>query len=366
MMGRALIADPQYINKLAEDRQEDIRPCLRCNNYCICHFFKLSPVSCAVNPQAGQEDMLEIRKTARPQRVAVVGGGPGGMEAALLAAQAGHQVDLYDSAEKLGGQMNAAATPPFKGQMRKLLAYLKREVDKSGVRVHLNTKITPDSVELKNADQIVLALGATPIHPNIPGIKRENVIEIMDAHLSRKSDVKGDNIVVLGGGLSGCEYALEKAMEGKNATVVEMTGELAVRCNMENRKALHLLMKKYGVRQLVNTKCVGFNENGVVVESQDGTQQMLPADTAIVALGTKSNSAAAIAIKNRYPNAFLVGDCTGEVALVGDAMHDAYRAVWLMDGDRKEKEKYLKRRDRTSAARQKLASYLMPQPKLEV
>lgn len=360
MVGRALIADPQFINKIRDGKQEDIRPCLRCNNYCICHFFQLLPLSCAVNPQAAAEDMLVIPKTSKPQRVVVIGGGPGGMEAAILAAQAGHKVELYDMADKLGGQINIASTPPFKAQMAKLLAYLKREVEKAGVEVHLNTEVTPDSECLKGADQIVIALGAAPIFPKIPGIDRDNVIEVTEAHTFRKDDVKGDNIVVLGGGFSGCEFALELAQEGKHSSVVEMTGKLAAKSNQENGTALRMLLNQYGVKQYLNSKAVEFTEEGVVIEREGGRRETLPADTAIVALGTRGRKSAADAIKAKYPKAWIVGDCTGEVGLVGDAMHDAYEAVWQFEGDIKTKQAWLKKREKDAKFRTMLSSHIMP------
>jgi 2,4-dienoyl-CoA reductase-like NADH-dependent reductase (Old Yellow Enzyme family)/thioredoxin reductase len=360
MIGRALIADPQFINKVQEGRFEDIRPCLRCNNYCICHFFKLLPLSCAVNPEAAAEDTFAIPKTSKPQRVAVVGGGPGGMEAALLAATAGHRVDLYDKTDCLGGQVVAASTPPFKSQLAKLMAYLIRQVELSDINVHLNAEITEHSPELAKADQIILALGANPIVPKIPGIERDNVIEVIAAHTTRHADVKGDNIVVLGGGLSGCEFALELAKAGKKSTVVEMTDKLAAKCNWANRSALLAEMKRYNVRQLVRSKVVAFTDEGIVIEKEDGTKETLQADTAIVALGTRSNNKAALAIKAKYPKAAVVGDCTGEVGLVGDAIHDAYEAVWLIDGDHAGKTKILKKRAKEEKSRLRLSSFIMP------
>lgn len=360
MIGRALIADPQYINKIRDGKQEDICPCLRCNNYCICHFFQLLPISCAVNPQAAAEDMLAIPRTSSPQSIAVVGGGPGGMEAAILAAQAGHHVDLYEKTDKLGGQMNIAAVPPFKTQLAKLMDYLVRQVEKSGVTVHLNTEVTADSKCLENRNQIVVALGASPLFPKIPGIDRENVIEVSQAHTTRKADVKGDRIVVLGGGFAGCEFALEMAQNGKQATIVEMTGALAAKGNSENRAALHLLLNQYGVKQYVNSKVVAFDELGVVIEHTDGRREMLPADTAIVALGTRSLKSAAEAIQAKYPKAWVVGDCRGQVALIGDAMHEAYRAVWLFEGDIQEKKKWLKKREKDAKFRTMLSSHIMP------
>lgn len=360
MIGRQLIADPQFLNKVQEGRMEDVRPCLRCNNYCICHFFKLLPLSCAVNPAAANEEMMNIPRTAKPQNVVVIGGGPGGMEAAILAANAGHRVTLYDKADKLGGQMNVASTPSFKGQMKKLLAYLEREVEKSGAEVVLNTAITPDSPELSKADQIVVALGADPIFPKIPGIDRNHVIEVQEAHTSRAQDIKGEKIVVLGGGFSGCEMALELAQEGKQVTLVEMTDKLAAKANPENGTALRLLLNQYKVVQRLKTKVVSFADDGVVVETNDGRQETIPADTAIVAFGTRPLSAAAQAIKDRYPQAVIVGDCTGEVGLVGDAIHDAYEAVWLFDGDISKKKKYLKKRKTQEKYKLMLSSYIMP------
>lgn len=361
MIGRALIADPQYVNKFKDDRQDKILPCLRCNNYCICHFFKLLPVSCAVNPAAGAEDMMEISPTPSPKKIVVIGGGPGGMEAAILGAKAGHKVALYEKANRLGGQLIPASAPPFKKQLLELLNYLEREVAASGVEVHLDSEILPDSAELKGADQIIIAIGGSPLVPKIPGIERENAIEVVDAHCSRKDAVKGEQIVVLGGGAAGCEFALEMAQKGKRATIVEMADSIASKCNQENRAALLLELERFHVRQLTGSKVVELTDAGVVIEKKSGEKEVLLADTAIIAFGTRPNLSAAQAIQARYPTAVLIGDCTGQVGLIGDAMHDAYEAIWLMEGDLEKKKKYLKKKSKEERMRLKLSSFLMPQ-----
>lgn len=182
--------------------------------------------------------MLAIPKTPRSQSVVVVGGGPGSMEVAILAVQAGHRVELYEMADKLGGTNEYCCHTTVQSPVGTADDLAGAEVERSAVTIHLNTEITADSECLKCADQIVDALGALPIVPKIAGIDRENVIEASQAHTTRRNDINGERIVVLGGGVAGCEFALKMAQNGKKATVVEMTGTLAAKGNPENRAAL--------------------------------------------------------------------------------------------------------------------------------
>ena len=358
MVGRALIADPQYVNKIQQGRLDEIRPCLRCNNYCIYHFFSLLPLSCAVNPEAAAEDTFAIPQTNHPQKIAVIGGGPGGMEAACVAAKSGHKVVLYEKSSQLGGQLVAASEPEFKDQLAKLIGYFVNQMKLLGVDVHMNTEITADSHELTQADQIILALGGSPIVPRIPGIDRDNVIEVVAAHTTRRSAVKGD-VVILGGGLSGCDFALELAKENKKVTIVEMMDKLAAKCNWTSRSALMAELNRYGVKQLTNSKAVSFTDAGVVIETADGTQKTLPANTIIVALGTRGNQQAAQAIQARYPKAIPIGDCN-TVGQVGNAVYSAYEAIWLLEGDHNKKQHILEKREKQKKFRLKISSILMP------
>ena len=160
--------------------------------------------------------------------------------------------------------------------------------------------------------------------------------------------------------MAGCEFALELAQDGKKVTVIEMADKLAAKCNPESRSALLLEMNKNSVKQLTNTRALEINKDGVVVLNSNGSRETVAADTVIAAFGTRSNKAEADSIKSKYPNAVTIGDCTGSVGLVGDAVHDAYEAIWLLDGNIKEKKKYLKKRMRNEKVKVKLSSMLMP------
>lgn len=201
-------------------------------------------------------------------------------------------------------------------------------------------------------------MGASPLVPPIPGIENPNVIEVIDAHTNRLDEIKGE-IVILGGGLSGCDFALELAQRGNRVTIVEMADKLAAKCNWTSRSALLGQLKKNQVIQLTGCKVVAFEENIVIIERQSGNQEKLPMDIAIVALGTRSNQKAAQEICEKYANAVMIGDCK-QVSQVGNGMHDAYQAVWMLEGDRTEKEKILKKRAKEEKFRLRLSSILMP------
>jgi len=325
MFGRQLIADPDMPNKLLDGRREDVRPCLFCNQICVGRLYQNRAIGCAINPHAVHELEYPMTPTKNARKVVVVGGGPGGMAAAYTAAELGHDVTLYDKGEALGGQLLAASAPSFKPHLREFIEYQKRECKKYGVKVVLNKEITPDSPELEDADRIIIALGAVPALPPIPGIDGANVVEVTDAHLN-PDKIKGQKIIVAGGGVSGCEQALELAYEGKDVTIVEMLPDLCPAALIDNRNPLLFRLRDNGVKQMTSTKIKEITPEGVKVEGPDG-EAFLEADTVIASFGMKPRNQLVDPICEKYPPTAVVGDCI-KVGQVGEAVRGGFFAAW--------------------------------------
>jgi 2,4-dienoyl-CoA reductase-like NADH-dependent reductase (Old Yellow Enzyme family) len=248
--GRALVADPDWPQKVRTNRRQDVRPCIRCNEYCT-RLFSLKTMSCTVNPCVGKERYYKIEKTETPKHVLVIGGGPAGMEAARVAKLRGHEVILVEKATVLGGQLPAAASPPFKKELRHLIQWWERQLNQLGVDIRLNVEASPEMVAQMAPDAVVVATGARPVIPDIPGIQGDNVIGVVDYHLGRKP--VGERIVVAGGGMAGCDAALELAQQGKQVTILEMLPQAAGDVNMVNRGTLLRLLTEWGVKIRVNS-----------------------------------------------------------------------------------------------------------------
>lgn len=325
MFGRALIADPDMPNKLLEGRRDDVRPCLFCNQICVGRLYQNRPISCAINARAVHELDYPIVRTKSPKKIAVIGGGPGGLEAARVAALQGHHVTLYEKSDRLGGQLIPASKPSFKYHLAEFIEYEKVQIQKAGVRVILNTEVTPDSPELAEADRIILAAGAVPVLPPIPGIHGDNVVEVTRAHM-KPSLIRGNKILVAGGGMSGCDCALELAMDGKDVTIVEMMDALCPNALLDNRNPLMFRLDEYKVKQLTSTKILEINDKGIVAEGPDG-KKIVEADTIIAAFGMNPNNGFVDSICEKYPLTAVIGDCSA-VGQVGEAVRGGFFAAW--------------------------------------
>ncbi|MEM2179159.1 MAG: FAD-dependent oxidoreductase, partial [Candidatus Methanomethylicaceae archaeon] len=203
-MGRALIADPEIINKTLNGKIENIRRCIACNR-CLSRLDEKLHISCTVNPIAGKEYKIRVKKASKPKKVLIIGGGPAGMEAARIAAIRGHEVILYEEKDKLGGQLILATIPPHKEEMKSILEYYTQELSKLEIEIKIGRKATLKDIEKISPEIIILATGAKPIIPSIPGIKNKNVITAWDVLLNTTK--VGDNVVIIGGGMVGCETA---------------------------------------------------------------------------------------------------------------------------------------------------------------
>ncbi|MBQ6752683.1 MAG: FAD-dependent oxidoreductase [Clostridia bacterium] len=291
-VGRQILCDGQYVKKIMEDRMDEIRPCISCHAACLpwgwtngngCDIDPLDvhPGRCALNPRTFREKKYEPKKALIKKKIAVIGGGIGGMEFAMRAAERGHKVDLYEKTDRLGGVFIAAAAPDFKEKDKELLKFYERELEKSPVTVHMNTEIT-DIKSLK-ADEIVIATGAKPRTIKVPG--GEKAVTATD-YLFRKAEV-GDKVVIIGGGLTGCEIALELAKLGKHPIIVEQMEYLikAKYVNAANTNMLRDYIKYYNMPVYLESSVDEIKDGCVVIKDKKGKKQEVACDSVITSIG---------------------------------------------------------------------------------
>ena len=293
-VARQFLTDPEWITKLIDDRLEDIKPCICCHNACFnfCSFKghanaqdltdTMGLARCALNPETMQSKKYKIIPAKKAKKIAVIGGGIGGMEAALVLAKRGHTVTLYEKSDKLGGAFIAAAAPDFKEKDKALIAWYERELARTkAITVKMNTKI--EDIAALEADEIIVATGATARRLPIPGADKG--IEAIDYLLGNKP--VGENVVVIGGGLTGCEIAYDLYNKGKKPTIVEMKDDLiaVVGVCLANSSYLRDFFSANKVPVHLETTVASINDGGVTVKHKDGTTEDIAADSVIISAG---------------------------------------------------------------------------------
>ncbi len=327
-LGRPLIADPEWPNKVREGRLEDICPCIGENEGCVGRGQQNKYISCAVNPASGRERELAIRPAEKVKSVLVVGGGPAGMEAARVAALRGHKVTLWEKSGALGGNLIAASVPDFKDDYRKLLNYLSTQVKKLGVNVELRKEATPELIQKMKPDVVFLATGGTPIIPDIPGTQKEKVVAAVDVLLGKKQI--GEWAVVVGGGLVGCETALFLAQRGRKITIIEILDSVAPDLFSSNRQHLLKLLTEANVKILTDTRVLEITDEGIVVVDQYDKKSTIEAHTVVFAVGLKpEDKISGDALRDKVPDFHIIGDCT-EPRKVMDAIREGFRTARLI------------------------------------
>ena len=322
-MARALLADPFLPRKVMANKDEDIVKCLRCFT-CMAERAATSTRRCTVNPIIGREmEGCEVPKAPESQKVVVVGGGPGGLKAAHTAALRGHQVILMEKESELGGILKSEQALPFKREMYELSLTFAKQCREAGVEIRLNTEATKELVESESPDAVIIAAGSRPLVLTIPGIDRENVTIVNNYYLEKEK--VGDEVVVLGGGLAGCEAAIHLAQEGKKVTIVEMRDELAPDANVRHRP---LLLKQIEGLAEVRTGLKGMEvtAQGVVCEDREGQRHLVKGSSVICALGQRARTDVAEALRDTAPYVAVIGDCA-KVSTITNAVYQGYHAA---------------------------------------
>ena len=293
-VARQFLADSEWVTKLIEDRLEDIRPCICCHNACfnMAHYKGVANAQsihdashiarCALDPRVMQSDKYKITPAKKIKNVAVIGGGIGGMEAAIVLAKRGHKVSLYEKSDELGGIFIAAAAPSYKEKDKALITWYKREIGKYPIDIHMNTEVT--DIASLGADEVIIATGAVANKPPIKGAS-EYGIEAVDFLLGKKS--VGENVTVIGGGLTGCEIAYELYLRGKKPTIVEMQNDLIVSkyiC-LANTSFLRDFFKANNVPTYLESRVTEIGKDSVKISDKEGNITEIPTDSVILSVG---------------------------------------------------------------------------------
>ncbi len=335
-LGRPLIADPELPVKALEGRLSEIRPCIACNQGCFDSVLKGAAVACMVNPMAGREDELEIKKSETPKNVMVIGSGPGGLEAARVLAERGHKVNLFEKENQLGGQLNLCHLPPGRKEFVSLIEYLTGEVKRLGIKIDSGVEVTSEMLTDIKPDAVVLASGSTKSVPPIKGIDLPHVTDA-ETVLKGEADL-GPKTVVIGGGAVGCETALyiaekgtmppatafflmengvlelEEALkytkEGRSVTIIEMLAKVGADFGGSHRWVNKQNLNKHHIGRLVNAKCLEITEKGVVISESD-QEQTIEADTVVLATGYQPRNGLYKQLEGKIPEVLMVGDANG-------------------------------------------------------
>ncbi|MGL6201219.1 MAG: FAD-dependent oxidoreductase [Lachnospiraceae bacterium] len=292
-IGRQLLCDAEYVTKIKSGNIQDIRPCIACHNGCLgTSSFKGTPASmpttpmghCALNPATLSEHQYKIEPAEEKKNVVVIGGGIGGMEAARLCAVRGHNVSLYEKSGELGGVFIAAAAPVFKEKDKMLIEWYKNQLNRLAINIHMNTEIKTDDLNHLNADEVIIATGAKPRKIPVKGAERKNVMEAVEYLRGTKST--GQNVVIIGGGLTGCEIAYDLVLQGKAPVIIEMQDDILKVLGLcaANSNMLRDIIRYYKIPVRLETKLTAINDKGVIVETPRG-EETIPADSVIMSVG---------------------------------------------------------------------------------
>ncbi|MCJ7515833.1 MAG: FAD-dependent oxidoreductase, partial [Dehalococcoidia bacterium] len=306
-IGRQSLTDPEWPNKIAEGRKGDIIKCISCNEGCIegLAIWMRPMITCVQNLALGKEAEYASPRALKRKKVLIAGGGPAGLEAARTAALWGHEVILYEKDKALGGQVNIAGIPPKKDIYKEVILSRAKAIKELGVEVHTGQKLTPELVKQIAPDVLIVATGSKPLVPNIPGIGQKNIITAAEALKGAKI---GDKVIVVGGGLVGCETADYLAQQGKEVTVVEMLRHTARDIGPSARYFLRRRMAEKGIKILTSTTVEEIVDGGVRVKTGEASQLLSPVDTVVLATGAESVNELEPKVKDMVPEVYVIGD----------------------------------------------------------
>ena len=321
-MGRPLLADPDWGTKIAAGKACDIRRCISCNKGCTDAIQNRQFLSCVLNAENGYENTRSIQPAAQKKKIAVLGGGPAGLEAARVAALRGHDVTLFEKTTSLGGQLNIACVPPRKEEMRRAAQDLIHAVCNAGVHLCMGQTRTAEQLKDAGFEAVINAVGAHSAAPRIPGIDSVNVVDAWKV-LAGEQQVYG-TVAVIGGGMVGCETAEYLAARGCKVSVIEMMDKIAAGESVTILPTLLENYKTYGVEQYPSHKVKEFRMDAVVCENKDGAEVTIPCDYIVLAMGARSNEFDAAALEAANIPVYSIGDAAGKAADISNAIRTGY------------------------------------------